>query len=216
MKAVNYEEDVLFGSHTAVWGSWYDTERKVWGYACCKGLKRKSWRCGSNAETQAEVGAPEDEIGQEAGNVENEEVRVSRRMADMLEKCPSFAGGIPTLEVEKEWTDAELRNYIFSNGLIRPARRRGGQTREPVPADYKALDLKAGADADAVRKAYKRLALVHHPDKQRGTANLEKAQKKFQELVAAYEAILGHIAEVPPPPSSSAEAYKRRIVVVEA
>ena len=31
-----YNENVLFGNHTAVWGSYYDRESKKWGYKCCK------------------------------------------------------------------------------------------------------------------------------------------------------------------------------------
>lgn len=30
-----YVEDVCPGSHTAVYGSWFDVEGKVWGFACC-------------------------------------------------------------------------------------------------------------------------------------------------------------------------------------
>merc|ERR1711924_521294 len=153
------------------------------------------------------------ELGDEAAE---EEVRVSARMAEMLERCPSFSAGLPDIEVEREWSDAELKTYVFSNGLIRPARRKGGQTREPEPADYKVLELTQDAPAEAVRKAYKRLALLHHPDKQRGAAAAaEAARKKFQQIVGAYEAILGHIAEVPPPPPNAEEAaFRRRIVIV--
>ncbi|CDI78173.1 step II splicing factor slu7, putative [Eimeria acervulina] len=31
-----YEEDVLQGSHTSVWGSYYDVATSKWGYACCR------------------------------------------------------------------------------------------------------------------------------------------------------------------------------------
>jgi pre-mRNA-processing factor SLU7 len=35
-----YEEDVLDGSHTAVWGSWFDFASNKWGYACCRSTIR--------------------------------------------------------------------------------------------------------------------------------------------------------------------------------
>ena len=62
----------------------------------------------------------------------------------------------------------ELRNYIFSNGLIRPARLRGQQRAEPTASDWKVLGLEAGTNVADVRRAYKRLALMHHPDKHVG------------------------------------------------
>lgn len=32
----SYVEDVFPGNHSAVFGSWYDRERKAWGFACCR------------------------------------------------------------------------------------------------------------------------------------------------------------------------------------
>jgi len=39
-----YLEDVHSGGHSSVWGSYYDLEKRSWGYACCKSLS-KSTRC---------------------------------------------------------------------------------------------------------------------------------------------------------------------------
>lgn len=36
MAKSKYDDDALFGQHTAVWGSWYDTNTGNWGYACCR------------------------------------------------------------------------------------------------------------------------------------------------------------------------------------
>ncbi|CDZ98298.1 pre-mrna-splicing factor slu7 [Phaffia rhodozyma] len=30
-----YEEDVITGNHTTIWGSWYNLKSGQWGYACC-------------------------------------------------------------------------------------------------------------------------------------------------------------------------------------
>lgn len=35
-----YKEDVLDGGHTAIWGSFYDSKWKTWGFACCQGTDR--------------------------------------------------------------------------------------------------------------------------------------------------------------------------------
>jgi len=31
-----YEEDILPGNHSSIWGSWYDVASHQWGYACCR------------------------------------------------------------------------------------------------------------------------------------------------------------------------------------
>lgn len=35
-----YEEDVLLGNHSAVWGSYFDMKTQKWGFACCKQLSQ--------------------------------------------------------------------------------------------------------------------------------------------------------------------------------
>jgi molecular chaperone DnaJ len=55
------------------------------------------------------------------------------------------------------------------------------QNRDP----YNVLEIPHGADQDTIRKAYKKLALEHHPD--RHLDNFEINTKKFQEISEAYE-----------------------------
>lgn len=38
-----YPEDVLTNGHTTVWGSWYDTNNRSWGYACCKATLKNAY-----------------------------------------------------------------------------------------------------------------------------------------------------------------------------
>lgn len=41
-----YEEDVFINNHTSVWGSYYNRNRRSWGYACCHSLLRNSYCTG--------------------------------------------------------------------------------------------------------------------------------------------------------------------------
>merc|ERR1712083_376638 len=123
-----------------------------------------------------------------------------------------------TPDQEKDWTDRELENYIFSNGLIRPARRKGQKSDEPTKADWKILELEPGAEVAVVKKAYRRLALLHHPDKHQGEKEKAKAADTFRRLAMAYETVCGHVAEVPAMAATTEGSRKRkwRIVIVEA
>jgi len=55
---------------------------------------------------------------------------------------------------------------------------------------YKTLGIGRGASEDDVKRAYRKLASIHHPDKGGDTA-------KFQEIQAAYEAITSGKADQP-------------------
>jgi curved DNA-binding protein len=55
---------------------------------------------------------------------------------------------------------------------------------------YKTLGIERGASEDDVKRAYRKLASIHHPDKGGDTA-------KFQEIQAAYEAITSGKADQP-------------------
>lgn len=55
---------------------------------------------------------------------------------------------------------------------------------------YQILGVPKDADESTIKKAYKRLAIRWHPDKQTGTnTNKEEAQKKFIEISEAYEVL---------------------------
>lgn len=51
---------------------------------------------------------------------------------------------------------------------------------------YEVLGVDRGADADEIKKAYRKLALKYHPDKNPGD---KEAEEKFKELGEAYEAL---------------------------
>jgi molecular chaperone DnaJ len=51
---------------------------------------------------------------------------------------------------------------------------------------YEVLGVERGADGDAIKRAYRKLALQYHPDRNSGSA---EAEEKFKELTEAYEVL---------------------------
>ena len=52
---------------------------------------------------------------------------------------------------------------------------------------YKELELENNANDDQIKKAYKKLAIKHHPDKNQD--NKEEAEAKFKKISEAYQAL---------------------------
>lgn len=51
---------------------------------------------------------------------------------------------------------------------------------------YEALEIERGADADQIKKAYRRLAMKYHPDRNEGDA---KAEARFKQISEAYSVL---------------------------
>ena len=47
-----YNEDVMVGTHTAVWGSFFCTELKQWGFKCCRSTNKNQTKCASAAASK--------------------------------------------------------------------------------------------------------------------------------------------------------------------
>jgi DnaJ domain len=59
-------------------------------------------------------------------------------------------------------------------------------SRAPTPNDFAALGLPPGADDNAIRAAYRRLAKIHHPDRNPGDV---EALAQFRRLTDSYAAL---------------------------
>ena len=56
---------------------------------------------------------------------------------------------------------------------------------------YEVLGVQKGASADEIKKAYKKMAIKYHPDRQSGKSEAEKkdAEEKFKEAAEAYSVL---------------------------
>ncbi|KAG8923251.1 hypothetical protein FRC02_011266, partial [Tulasnella sp. 418] len=63
----------------------------------------------------------------------------------------------------------------------------GENTASDVPDYYQILEVSEEATADEIRKSFRRLAIIHHPDK--NPNDIEAATKKFASMQQAYEVL---------------------------
>jgi DnaJ-class molecular chaperone len=61
-----------------------------------------------------------------------------------------------------------------------------------IPECYKILEIPQNSSKEEIKKAYKKLALKYHPDKQNDKSDEEKkiAESKFKELAEAYDMLM--------------------------
>jgi len=66
------------------------------------------------------------------------------------------------------------------------------ESRKSVGAMYRALGLREGASQSEIKKAYRRIAMKHHPDRTQHLSDTEKqkAQIAFMEATHAYQALV--------------------------
>ena len=80
-----------------------------------------------------------------------------------------------------------------------PKAKPGKQISKPetgIGRDYSALDLKPGASFDDVKRAYRELAKVWHPDRFGNDKKLlDRANSKLGEINAAYERLKNHFGK---------------------
>jgi len=89
--------------------------------------------------------------------------------------------------------DSILAMYYYQNGDHQGGnyRNREGLDRSKLTQAYEIIGVASSATTDEVKKAFRKLAIKHHPDKvaQLGTEFQKGAKDKFQQIQSAYELI---------------------------
>lgn len=94
-----------------------------------------------------------------------------------------------------------LFNYKSESQKDSNKRRYNNQKKSSGRADvyeaYKILNVTNGTNMQGVKKAYRKLAKIHHPDKvsHLGPVIQDKAKEKFQLINQAYEKLIIHLSE---------------------
>lgn len=117
------------------------------------------------------------------------------RCQKKLREFPNYSGDKPPPEAEESWTDNDLHSFFFSNGFIRPKKKKKKTKVLPkvlLNKHAQTLGLASNADMKMITKAFRQLALKYHPDKNQGEGTAEK----FHEINEAYEAIREHFKEL--------------------
>ena len=74
-------------------------------------------------------------------------------------------------------------NFNFSSGTGRNHKKNEEDGEEDY---YKLLQVDRDASFEEIKKAYRRLSMIHHPDK---NGNCEESTVKFKQLANAYETL---------------------------
>eukprot|EP00930_Biecheleria_cincta_P082523 TRINITY_DN72242_c0_g1_i1.p1 TRINITY_DN72242_c0_g1~~TRINITY_DN72242_c0_g1_i1.p1 ORF type:complete len:476 (-),score=62.83 TRINITY_DN72242_c0_g1_i1:17-1354(-) len=142
-------------------------------------------------------GLPKTSHGHHAspGLDDNTKEEAGPRVRQLLAEFTGFSGSLPGEEAELQWTDSELRQYIFSNGYIRPARTtrqhasihsNSASTSTLLQKHLRTLGLGQDSNGEAIRRSYRSLALKYHPDKNEGDPH---SSVEFQRVTEAYEGL---------------------------
>jgi DnaJ-domain-containing protein 1 len=117
------------------------------------------------------------------------------RIRRAMRQFPSYSGELPPEEAEELWTEQELHGFFFSNGFIRPKKKKKKTKVLPkalFEQHCRTLGLPASTELNTIRKIYRKLALKYHPDKNPS----QEDAGRFQEIGEAYEAICQHFQEL--------------------
>ena len=154
-------------------------------------------RCGDRSRALEDLGAAQrldasGPVGQEA----------QRRVAELRkEQAREAANAAAGAKAGSQGWDRARANYgpgagSSGYGSSSSSSRGGGgagtfSAAAKTPNYYDVLGLESGCDADAIRKAYKKLCLKYHPDKHASSpaADKAKAQQSFIEVQKAYDVL---------------------------
>jgi len=132
--------------------------------------------------------SPEEDIQDGTGDYPS---WMSERLRKACAKYPNFSGNF--VQEMEEWSVQDVEMYLYSNGFLRPkkATARRSVPRAVLRAHYQLLGLEEGANATEIRKAYRRLALIYHPDK--NPEDPDAAAETFRRLAEAYEVLTANL-----------------------
>jgi len=116
---------------------------------------------------------------------------LSDRVRRICAKYPGFQGEYPP-EMEA-WTDQDVEMYLYSNGNLKPNKKKAQASKVPLSVHYRTLDLPSNATPTEVRKAFRKKALIYHPDK--NLQDPEAAAENFRVVTEAYEALTANFEE---------------------
>lgn len=119
---------------------------------------------------------------------------MSERVRQVCAKYPNFSGKF--VQEMEEWSLQDVEMYLYSNGFLRPKKATARRVKPPravLRAHYQLLGLEEGANASEIRKAYRRLALIYHPDK--NPEDPDAAAETFRRLAEAYEVLAANLTE---------------------
>ena len=97
--------------------------------------------------------------------------------------CMLYVGCMPTVDIYLY--DDDVQGVDFEKQPLTE------KERKKIRDAYKTLGVEYGSDLKTVTKRYRKLALKHHPDKNR--ENQEEAGKKMREINDAYNILKVHL-----------------------
>jgi len=106
-----WKEDLFVNGHKSVWGSWFDTEAKKWGYACCRGFD-KGGSCSSAAQASKGKNAAnsdDDDSSDESVDSEEAKRRAAEKPFDWSNPPPEL---LPKAEVSGGEAAAFLEHFV--------------------------------------------------------------------------------------------------------
>lgn len=123
------------------------------------------------------------------GDIGNDELNLIRRIAQYFQIRQSDYEYIQNVY---SYYYSEKQRYSEYSGYSGQNQRQYGNSRSgSLDADYAILGIRSDDSDDAVKKAYRRLAIDNHPDKvaHLGESARKEAEKRFAQINEAYQRI---------------------------
>lgn len=142
-----YDEDIYIGNHTSVWGSWWDKDKRMWGYKCCELLNRNDY-CYGEAGKKAAASAKDFMMG-----------NIARKEA---------AEEVPPLAEEKQlctWGTDIPDDLVLNQGRLAEALKKEDERRREEKDERKRkYNVKHNDEVTAEHMEAYRMKRIHHDD----------------------------------------------------